>query len=91
MQPCIESKGTDGNKKQYHVIWVYLSGMKYAHRSLRFESLSKAESSVAGLVLLSMVLAIPHSDGEEDRIRSNRIPCRSSLDSMEPCRLIARD
>ena len=34
--------------------------MKNAHRSLRFESLSKAESSVAGLVL-----AIP---GGEDRI-----------------------
>ena len=48
---------------QILVIWVYLSGMKYAHRSLRFESLSKAESSVAGLVL-----AIPHSNGGEDRI-----------------------
>ena len=45
------------------VIWVYLSGMKNAHSSLRFESLSKAESSVARLVLV-----IPHSNGGEDRI-----------------------
>ena len=39
----------------------YLSGMKNAHSSLRYESLSKAESSVARLVWV-----IPHSNGGED-------------------------
>ena len=43
------------------VILVYLSGMKNAHSSLRFESLSKAETSVARLVLVA-------TSGGEDRI-----------------------
>ena len=54
--------------------------MKNAHRSIRFESLSKAESSVT-----RPVLVIPHSNGGEDGIyfpliEQDALSIKSSLD-----------
>lgn len=65
-EALIYEEGTEGSKKQYFrmdVIWAYLSGVKNADRSLRFQLLS----SVARLVLV-----IPHSNaGEESFFRSS--------------------
>ena len=64
------------------VIWVYLSGKKNAHSSFRFESLSKAESSVARLVLV-----IPHSNGGEFKTGFFFSLIDQVLIQMEPCHL----
>ena len=61
-------------------------GLPFRHEEcthfLRFESLSKAESSVAELVLV-----IPHSNGGEDRIFFIEWPVDQVLIQMEPCHL----